>query len=173
MGRMANHKIYNDSKLIISNLYSDDTNKTSGSKYTVNRITRLSGSVGYGYDYLGRITRLSWNRTSEDTITCDKYNRLSSIRGNQSMGDWFAYFYDSNNNLTEIRKRLPNTPPFPSTYITFSYNSKNQLTSYVKAGTTKYYSYDNLGNPVKYGVSSSSAADNMVYARYKVGFGHL
>ncbi len=165
MGRMASHKVYNGSNLIITNGYSYDTNKTSGLKYTVNRITRLSGSVGYGYDYLGRITMLSWNRTSEDTITYDKYNRLSSIKSNQSMGDWFAYFYDSNNNLTEIRKRLPNTPPFPSTYITFSYNSKNQLTSYTKAGTTKYYSYDNLGNPVKYGVSSTSAADNMKWTQ--------
>ena len=165
MGRMASHKVYNGSNLIITNGYSYDTNKTSGLKYTVNRITRLSGSVGYGYDYLGRITMLSWNRTSEDTITYDKYNRLSSIQIGGYDGTWYSYKYDINNNLTEIGKREPNGPPMTQTYAKFTYNTKNQLISYTKSGTTKYYSYDNLGNPVKYGVSSASAADNMKWTQ--------
>ena len=49
--------------------------------------------------------------------------------------------------------------------ISFTSYSKIQLTSYSVNGTTKYYSYDNLGNPVKYGVSSTSAADNMVWTQ--------
>lgn len=49
--------------------------------------------------------------------------------------------------------------------ISFTSYSKNQLTSYSKEGATKYYSYDNMGNPVKYGVSATTAADNMVWTQ--------
>ncbi len=62
-------------------------------------------------------------------------------------------------------RRTPNGPPTTLPYLTFNYNAKNQLTSYTKEGTTKYYEYDNMGNPVKYGANSQSAADNFAWTQ--------
>ena len=167
MGRVTKYSVTNNSKEICNSTYNYGTK--SGNQYTVNLVTSKSGSnagsTAYGYDALGRIITITQNRTTKDTISYDKYNRLSSIEINGYNGTWYTYNYDSNNNLTEIGKREPNGPPTTSTYKKFSYNSKNQLTSYLVNGTTKYYSYDNMGNPVKYGVSSSGAADNMVWTQ--------
>ena len=171
MGRVTKYSLTKNSMEICYNTYSYGINETFGNEYTVNRVTNNfststeSGGGAYNYDALGRITKITKNRTSATEIYYDKYNRLRSIEINGYYGTWYSYLYDSNNNLTEIRKREPNGPPVAQRYITYSYNSKNQLTSYEKSGVKKYYSYDNLGNPVKYGVSSTTAADNMVWTQ--------
>ncbi len=166
MGRVSAYTLKNGSQNVVSNTYSYKPNATSGALYTTTYVRVLDNEYfdygeSYEYDSLGRVTGISENASSETSINYDGQNRLSSVEIGGYTGTWYAYYYDNNNNLTEIRKRDPNGPPVAQTYVSYEYNAKNQLTSYTKDGTTKYYSYDNLGNPIKYGVASTSASDNL------------
>ena len=171
MGRLTQYSVKKNSKEILYNSYTYGTNATLGSQCSANSVignyngTTQVGGGGYEYDALGRITYIANNRTSGEKYSYDRYNRLSYIEIDGYNGTWYSYSYDANNNLTKIKKRVPNGPPMTMPYIDYSYNEKNQLTSYSKEGTTKYYAYDNMGNPVKYGVSSATATGNLAWTQ--------
>ena len=159
---MKIYEIHHGSRRVLTGQVYYGSNAVSGVRYTTNRVTGSSSDKSYGFDMLGRVNRIYWDRTTTDMINYDRYDRVSSYQIGGYNGTWYSYQYDDNNNLIQIGKRTPNGPPVTMPYIDFTYNSKNQLITYEVDNTTKYYSYDNLGNPVKYGVSSQSAAENMV-----------
>ena len=165
MGRMKIYEIHHGSRRVLTGQVYYGSNAVSGVRYTTNRVTGSSSDKSYGFDMLGRVNRVYWDRTTTDEINYDRYDRVSSYLIGGYNGTWYSYQYDDNNNLIHIKKRTPNGPPVTMPYIDFTYNSKNQLITYEVDNTTKYFSYDNLGNPVKYGVSSQSAAENMVWTQ--------
>ena len=165
MGRMEIYEIHHGSRRVLTGQVYYGSNAVSGVRYTTNMVTGSSSDKSYGFDMLGRVNRIYWDRTTTDMINYDRYDRVSSYQIGGYNGTWYSYQYDDNNNLIQIGKRTPNGPPVTMPYIDFTYNSKNQLITYEVDNTTKYYSYDNLGNPVKYGVSSQSAAENMVWTQ--------
>ena len=162
---MKIYEIHHGSRRVLTGQVYYGSNAVSGVRYTTNRVTGSSSDKSYGFDMLGRVNRVYWDRTTTDEINYDRYDRVSSYLIGGYNGTWYSYQYDDNNNLIHIKKRTPNGPPVTMPYIDFTYNSKNQLITYEVDNTTKYYSYDNLGNPVKYGVSSQSAAENMVWTQ--------
>ena len=165
MGRMKIYEIHHGSRRVLTGQVYYGSNAVSGVRYTTNRVTGSSSDKSYGFDMLGRVNLIYWDRTTTDEINYDRYDRVSLYQIGGYNGTWYSYQYDDNNNLIQIGKRTPNGPPVTMPYIDFTYNSKNQLVTYEVDNTTKYYSYDNLGNPVKYGVSSQSAAENMVWTQ--------
>ena len=165
MGRMEIYAINHGSRRVLTGQVYYGSNAVSGVRYTTNRVTGSSSDKSYGFDMLGRVNRIYWDRTTTDEINYDRYDRVSLYQIGGYNGTWYSYQYDDNNNLIQIGKRTPNGPPVTMPYIDFTYNSKNQLITYEVDNTTKYFSYDNLGNPVKYGVSSQSAAENMMWTQ--------
>ena len=169
-GALEEYSVSNGTKTVLKNsYYYDGINTIMGSQYKTRRITdeKIADDSSYArhyeYDAMGRVESIRYNRMSVNKYSYDKANRLSSETERNSDGK-LGYSYDNRNNITQIRRSSPSNQ-MGTVLKKFTYGETNRLESYTNNGVTKYFVYDGMGNPVKYGVSNVLAADNMIWTQ--------
>ena len=147
---------------IISNkTYNYKTYVIDGETYVSNMVSSIVDNTSANSDFnmyseynaKGQITRLTYKGEFFD-YTYDALNRLKT----ENYNNYYTatYNYDSGNRL--ISKDIANYG-----IVNYNHNTQGQLTSYTEYGSTYYFAYDELGNPVKYKVNSPSANDNFTW----------
>ena len=168
LGRVMDYDITTGDYNILDLTYSYKTRSVNSTSYATNQIYEIvdnansGNTLKYLYDNQGRITSQWKGGATEAQYTYDQYDKLKT-ETNDVEGKSYAYTYDNNYNI----KSVSITPKSSGATQAeeYTYNNWDQLTAFKKNGTTQYYVYDNLGNPVKYGVNSTSADDNMVWTQ--------
>ena len=158
-GRLNNYTLKRgNGSSVFSKSYQYET--TNGSQ--TNRISTVTeGADTYQYIYAnGLLTTVKKNGVAKSTYLYGT-NQMLTWEIQPDMGIDQQYVYGKDKLI-----RVGNTTT-AETYETYGYTD-NLLTSHTKGNTTRYFEYDEMGNPTYYKASSLLGAANMVWTEGRV-----
>lgn len=147
----------------------------SGSTCTVDYLSSVEyDSLGrefkaFGPSYVSAPNLTPYQQTNYDPKTYlvahQELKTVQSLQGNTDARLNFDYQYDFLGNVTSIDDLNPTSVAglAPFSDASYTYDSRNRLSSRTLGGVTKYYAYDKLGNLTGNLLSTSTAAANQIY----------
>ena len=163
--RLNGYVAKNGTSTVIDNTYVYDSYiGEDGVTYTTNRIKQITDNV-YGktsqstYDLNGYINYLKYNDINYNYYY-DAMGRLTSEIINNKP---YIYMYDDN--TTTGKKNLLTTVKISNKETSYDYDSLGRVLTITTEGNVSHFRYDDMGNPVLYKGTYSSATDNMVWTQ--------